>query len=262
MTKLLSEVVSSSLNMDEHLGAQYAVQIAVHTLKERCRNMQQRISILEEENINLRTSCLQRGEPTSITELEKLKEQNTELHQQKEQLQEKVKMISNENQGLWRKLGKLVVVNKSLGEQLNKITQTVQNRAGPLQIQNPLIRSKTFTQDEPMTKFLQKNLELNEKISMELENVSLKLTDSFSKQKLDLEKFSNELYELRSIEVIGEHLGFGYIDKIEDDLYDEFEYVLEDLRLIKAGIVEHKDVLKKNLKNLHYLCKEGKYIIL
>lgn len=247
--------------MDEHLGAQYALQIAVHTLRERCKNLQQRISVLEEENISLRMTCVQKQEQYSTPELQKLKEIITELTHQKEQQQEKMGMILSENQELWRKLGKLVIVNTSLGEQLNKITQTINQSRTPLQHQNALIRSKTFTQDEPMTKFLQKNLELNEKISMELENVSLKLTDSFSKQKIELEKFSNELIELRSNETVGEHLGFAYIDQIEDNFCEEYQYALEDLKLMKQEVLEHKDVLRKNLLYLNFFCKEGKQFV-
>lgn len=250
--------------MEEHSGAQYAVQIAVHTLRERCKSLQQRISVLEEENINLRLTCSNQVDPTSsIPEVEKLKELITELTQQKEQLQEKVKIVSGENQDLWRKLGKLVTVNKSLGEQLNKISETVNQNLTPLQPHSPLVRSKTFTQEEPMTKFLQKNLELNEKISIELENVSLKLSDSFSKHKMELEKFSSELSELRTNEnMIGEHLGFGYSDKMEDNLYEEIQYVLEDLKMLRSEVLEQKEVLGRNLKNLNYLKKEGKTYLL
>lgn len=247
--------------MDEHLGSQYAVQIAVHTLRERCKNFQQRISALEEENINLRMSCIHKEDQDSVSEIEKLKEHITELTQQKEQLQEKVRMVSGENQELWKKLGKLVAVNKCLGDQLNRINETVSHNRAPLQAHNILIRSKTFTQDEPMTKFLQKNLELNEQISMELENVSLKLSDSFSKQRMELEKFSNQLSELKSNEVIGEHLGFDYVDKVDQDLFEEFQFVLNDLKFLKNEVSEQKNILRRNLKNLNYLCKEGERII-
>lgn len=244
--------------MDEHHGSQYAVQIAVHTLRERCKSFQQRISTLEEENINLRMSCIHKEDKNSVSEMEKLNEQITELTQQKEQLQERVRMISGENQELWNKLGQLVSVNKSLGDQLSQINETVSHNRAPLQTNNNLIRSKTFTQDEPMTKFLQKNLELNEKISMELENVSLKLSDSFSKQRNELKKFSNQLTELKSSEMIGEHLGFDYVDKVDEDLYEEFQFVLHDIKYLKNEVLDQKNVLRRNLKNLNYLCKEGK----
>lgn len=244
--------------MDEHVGAQYALQIALHTLRERCKNLQQHISALEEENISLRMSCVQKQEQYSMTEIGKLKECIAELTYQKEQQQQKMEMLLGENHDLWRKLGKLVIVNTSLGEQLKKITQTVNQSRTPLQHQNALIRSKTFTQDEPMSKFLQHNLKLNEKISMDLENVSLKLTDSFSKQKVEFEKFSNELIELRSNVTVGEHLGFAYIDQIEDNLYEEFQYALEDLKLIKQEVLKYKDILTKNVLCLNHFCREGK----
>lgn len=244
------------------LAAQYALQIAVNTLQERCKVLSHRVSVLEEENVQLRKSCLKEEETSSLTEIQKLREKVTQLTQEKEQLQEKARMVISENQELWKRLGKLDTVNKYYVEEFNKISETVSQNRTPLQAHTALIRSKTFTQDEPITKCFQKNLELNEKISMELENISLKLSDSFSKQKMELEKFSSELNELKTSEMIGEHLGFGYNENIEDDLFDEFQFVLQDLKVLKSEVVEHKEILRRNAKNLIYLCKESEYLAL
>lgn len=243
--------------MDESIGAQYAIQIAVHTLRDRCKNLQQRIVTLEEENVQLRVKCSQHEEHLdSLSELDKLRAQVTELTEQKDQLHDKIKMVTNENQDLWKKLGKLISVNKNLGEQLYKINETVKQHTSP-QSQTTLIRSKTFTQNEPHTKFLQKNLELNEKISMELENVSLKLTDSFSKQKMELEQICSEIDDFQNSDDITENFGFCFEDETDDDLVEDFKYVLEDMKILREEVLEQKRILEKNVNNLDRLRKEG-----
>lgn len=244
--------------MEESTGAKFALQIAIHTLRDRCKNLQHRISVLEEENLNLRMICSRKEDVAhSLTELDNLRVQIAELTEQKDQMQGKIKMVTNENRDLWNKLGTLVSENKNLDEQLHKINETVNQHTTPQH--KALIRSKTFTQEEPHIRVLQKNLELNEKISLELENVSLKLTDSFSKQKEEFEKIYSEIAELQNNEiVISEHFGFCFEDKIEDDVYEEFKYMLDDVKMLKNEVLQQREVLEKNLKNLDCLRTRGK----
>ncbi|VEN56766.1 unnamed protein product [Callosobruchus maculatus] len=118
--------------MEESLGAQYAMQIAVHTLHERCKSLQQRIAQLEDENVGLRVRCNRHeSNESSLSEMDKLKEQITHLSEHRDQLQDKIRMVTAENQDLWSKLGKLINVNKSLGEQLKKINDTVTQHTTP-----------------------------------------------------------------------------------------------------------------------------------
>ncbi|ENN72592.1 hypothetical protein YQE_10693, partial [Dendroctonus ponderosae] len=180
-------------------GPQYALHIAVHTLRERCKQLQQHVALLEEENINLRSKCSQHEDLNrSINEVDNLRSQVkycilnkvAELSEQKEQLQNKVKMVTNENQDLWSKLTQLTKVNSTLGSQLTKINDTLTQHATTQFSSTPqhnLIRSKTFTKSELQTKVLQKNLEENDKISLELEDISLKLSDSFNRQRKELD---------------------------------------------------------------------------
>ncbi|CAH2007198.1 unnamed protein product [Acanthoscelides obtectus] len=232
--------------MEESLGAQYAMQIAVHTLRDRCKSLQQRIAQLEDENVELRVRCdRQEVNESSLSELDTLKEQITHLTEHRDQLQEKIRMVTSENQDLWSKLGKLINVNKNLGEQLKKINDTVTQHTTPQH--TALIRSKTFTQDHPQTKVLQKNLEMNEKISLELENVSLKLMDSFSKQKMELEEICSEIDKMRESgeDVISENCGFYFDEEIEDDMVEEFKYLVDDLAALKEQALEQRKVLEE-----------------
>lgn len=57
-------------------GPQYALHIAVHTLRERCKQLQQHVALLEEENIHLRSKCSQREDINrSINEVDRLRYQ-------------------------------------------------------------------------------------------------------------------------------------------------------------------------------------------
>ena len=71
---------------------------------------------------------------------------------------------------------------------LHKINDTLSNATLP----NPhttLIRSKTFTQDEPHIKLIPKNVtDESNRISLELEDISLKLICNIAKEKSELEQ--------------------------------------------------------------------------
>ncbi|KAJ8909996.1 hypothetical protein NQ315_008927 [Exocentrus adspersus] len=238
--------------MEESLGAQYAIQIAVQTLRDRCKNLQQRVATLEEENTNLRIQCSRNDNiNNSLTETDKFREYIMELEEQKQQLQTRIRMICTENQDLWSKLGKLTTVNKNLGEQLNKISDTVTRVSSPIQPHTPLIRSRTFTQDEPQTRFLQKNLEINEKISLELEDISLKLTDSFCQQKMELDRLCSEMDGMQfNDNIITKKFGFFYEEELDEDLVDEVKCLLENLKMLRDETLRQKSIMKKNLMNL------------
>ncbi|KAJ8931931.1 hypothetical protein NQ314_015111 [Rhamnusium bicolor] len=217
--------------MEESLGAQYAIQIAVHTLRDRCKSLQYRISVLEEENMNLRIRCSRNDadENSSLSELDRLKEHITELTEQKEQLHNKIKMVSNENQDLWSKLGKLSIINKNLDlKHLHKMN----HKLG----------------------FYKKNLEINERISLELEDISLKLTDSFCKQKIELDKLCSEIEGIQyTNSIITENFGFCYEDELEGDLIEDIKCLLGNLNVFKEEVFQQKDIIQKNLRNLNNL---------
>ncbi|XP_060525627.1 protein spindle-F [Cylas formicarius] len=239
--------------MTEPHGAQYALQIAVHTLRERCKALQQRVVLLEEENVGLRVQCNRyEDKEHSLNEVDELRERLTQLTEQKEQLSEKVKMVTSENQGLWNKLSKITKVNRSLGSQLNKISDTlVQHAGGTNATPITLIRSKTFTKNELQTKVLQKNLEENDKISLELEDISLKLSDSFSKQKKELDMMCRDMEEAQSSnDILKENCGFLYDDELEDGLIDDVKNASDDLKIMKDIVLSQRLVLMKNIKTI------------
>lgn len=67
--------------MEEGQGSQYAIQIAFHTLRDRCKTLQQHIALLEEENVNLRIQCSRHEESKhSLNELDYLRAQVCKQH--------------------------------------------------------------------------------------------------------------------------------------------------------------------------------------
>lgn len=238
--------------MEESVGAHYAIQIAVHTLKDRCKTLQQRLQLLEQENVILRTRCIHNEEnDVSSTEIGKLKKDLTEITEQKDHLSERVKMVTSENQELWNKLGKLVKVNNNLNEQFHKINETLNQHTSP----PTLLRSKTFTQNNPVIKHSQKNLEVNENLSMELENISLKLTDNFSKQKIELEKMCTEIenFQCGDDDIITDSFGFNFEENVEEEVYDEINYVLDSLKQLKEEVLLQRNALRKSVKQMECL---------
>ncbi|CAG9836492.1 unnamed protein product [Diabrotica balteata] len=242
--------------MDESVGAQYAIQIAVHTLRDRCKSLQQRLQHLEEENVILRTKSIRKEDTEiSISELDKLRVHLTEVTEQKDQLNERVKMVTTENQELWNKLGKLINVNKNLNEQFHKINETLNQHTSP----PTLLRSKTFTQSTPLVKHSpQKTLQIDENISMELENISLKLTDSFSKQKIELEKMCIDINNMQCTEneIITDDFGFNFEENMDEGICDEMNLVLDSLKQLKEEVLMQKDALQKSVKQMEMLSKQ------
>ncbi|EEZ98008.1 hypothetical protein TcasGA2_TC000407 [Tribolium castaneum] len=239
--------------MEEPIGAQYAVHVALQTLKERCKNLQEMVTTLEEENLHLRGQ-LSKSEQSSVSlsDFDKLKAQVAELTENKLQLLNKVKMVTNENQELWNKLSRLSHVNHNLGTQLSKINDSlVQYTSKNKETHSPLIRSKTFTQDEPHTKVLQKNIEENGKICAELEEISLKIINGFAQDKSELDSLYSEIRGAQWGEnIISESCGFQY-DDYESNIIENFNSILEELKTTKLTVANQRVALQLALSKLN-----------
>lgn len=239
--------------MEEPVGSQYAYQVAVNTLKERCRNLQQRLATLEEENVSLRVQCRQNEEQFSGFEIDNLKAHITELTEQKQQLLNKIRMVTTENQELWSKLGKLTQVNQNLGTQLTKINDSLVQYSAKSKDNKephaPLIRSKTFTQDEPHTKVLQKNLEENGRMCSELEEISLKIINSIAQGKNDLDSLYSEMMQSPIETIITDSCSFSY-EEVDNNLLDDFNLILEELHDTREVVYKQNIALKAILKEI------------
>ncbi|KAH8243314.1 hypothetical protein KR032_006483 [Drosophila birchii] len=126
----------------------YALQVALQTIKERCIQLQRRVAGMEEENQRLREASAMpppAGNGVAGTgEVLSLRAQVSELQRQKEQLEEHVSMVSNENRRLWSRLSQ---ISKDQQQQLGQqVPNSPDSRAN---LSQNLVRSKTFTQHSP-----------------------------------------------------------------------------------------------------------------
>lgn len=228
--------------MEESVGAQYAVQIAVYTLKERCKSLQERIDELEDENRNLHVLLSRNDElSTSLTELDKLRQNVTELTEHNSQMNTKCRMVIKENEELWRKLTRLTRANKNLDSHLHKISSSIAQHVNIAP--TGLIRSKTFTQTEPQTKILQKNLEENDKISLELEDISLKLADSISRHKLEM----NDLQIVENC-ILNGNFSYNYDEGENEGVMEEIDAIAGEVKGIYDEIQHQKLILIEQIK--------------
>ncbi|KAH8367355.1 hypothetical protein KR200_012028 [Drosophila serrata] len=126
----------------------YALQVALQTIKERCIQLQRRVAGMEEENQRLReASAMPSSTGNGVAgtgEVISLRAQVSELQRQKEQLEEHIGMVSNENRRLWSRLSQ---ISKDQQQQLaQQVPSSPDSRAN---LSQNLVRSKTFTQHSP-----------------------------------------------------------------------------------------------------------------
>lgn len=145
---------------NQMIATQYALRVALQTMKERCLCQQNRLAEMEEENQCLRqrlatsqqTNKTIHNNVNEITENYQLRLQISELQLQKKQLDTHINMVSNENRKLWSRLSQ---ITKGHPKTHAKNTSPLYNELGSnenplgLTVHQNLIRSKTFTQHSP-----------------------------------------------------------------------------------------------------------------
>lgn len=230
-------------------GSQKALQIAFQTLKERCTHFQQHIAALEAENVKLRGQQTSQGDTDSLCEADVQKRRIRELLEQNMQLQTHLDFVSNENQQLWTKLSKLSEVNESLGTQLTKINDSLSQNSP----KKPVARTQTYTIDGAHKRPDHRSVvDENEKVSLELEDISLKLINNIAKEKMELELQCSEMMQIQNSNLITK----TSVDENEfkETFIDEY---LQNFNSIKYVLLEEKNKLTKILQNLGEIKKEG-----
>lgn len=134
----------------------YALQVALQTMKERCQQLQLRLLTVEDENVKLRVEKQRLSIDTpddSKKEISYLQEHIAQLARQKSQLTHNIFMVATENKHLWTRLSTLTEANFSLGNQLTKISDT-------------LNKNSLGESSKPKQSFLMTNLEHNDIVGM------------------------------------------------------------------------------------------------
>ncbi|KAL3274690.1 hypothetical protein HHI36_016068 [Cryptolaemus montrouzieri] len=232
--------------MGEETSAHYALKIAVTILRERCQLFQRRIAVLEEENMNLKLLCQKNdNNQDSLTQIDSLKRHIASVVEENSNLQSRIKIMSQENRQLWSNLGKLTQMNKSLGSHLNKINDTLSQHVTQHQ---PLIRSKTFTQDKPHTEL--EIFKENELVKLDLEDISLKLINSMGEVKQEMDSLVQNMTDVEILDnIITSSLGLSYEDE-NDDIIEDLKIILEEFHYIKNESEKQNVFLKESLNNI------------
>lgn len=256
---------SDTVQSKEQLASHYALNVALQTMKERCVALQQRLIVVEQENLTLRKKYGQDQPNRSNsmddrTEVELLREQVGELTRQKFQLNEHINMVALENRQLWLRLSKLTKDNQTLGISLNKIKTTLTEGVA---VQQNLIRSKTFTQNSPNPILRQKLMQdgnTNEKDmdDVSLEEISLKdygdqphVAGGGSASSGDSAIPSQSTSDL-SNRIATNSMGFGYLndESITTILSNDTKKCMDSMVEIKKELLRQQSDLKVALSGL------------
>ncbi|XP_001357938.3 protein spindle-F [Drosophila pseudoobscura] len=160
--KLTIPPVSSSSSTTSSEKMNYALQVALQTIKERCMQLQRRVTSMEEENQRLReanakgSSGVQPGSGGGGDDSLSLRTQVAELQRQKEQLEEHIGMVSNENRRLWSRLSQISKDQQQQQLLLSQAPAKAEDASPDSRANQNLIRSKTFTQHSPNPHLRQK----------------------------------------------------------------------------------------------------------
>ena len=255
MNQEQKETSTKNVATQQPSAADYALHVALQTMKERCQSLQTRLSQMEEENLALRKKCLDKP-PSQINdeqihqdeEMAALTEKVGELTRQKFQLSEHIDMISAENRQLWSRLSKLAKDHHpTLDTSLHKQVKESMTASSSHQ---HLIRSKTFTQNSPHPILRQKINEAQENDkSGSLEEISLQVLNDFLEGKAEIEKKCSEIMS----DVKSNTLGFGYLNDdihTDSDLQNDIKRSSEGMDDIKKELLRQQSDLKVALSSL------------
>lgn len=244
----------------EDVATYCALHVALQTLKERCLTLQERLAVVENENINnykretetdLKSNSMS-NEQNGRNEIELLRMKVNELTRQKSQLNEHISMIATENRQLWQRLTKLTKDGQTV-EDMQAIIKDMTSSTTSVTHQN-LIRSKTFTQNSPNPMLRQKLSVLanvrGEDENGSLEEISLKVLNDFLQGKADFEKKCGEIIPATSVQP--NLLGFGYLndETIDADLQSDTKKCLDRTSEIKKELLRQQSDLKVALSSL------------
>lgn len=141
---------STSSQTDFSMASEFAIRVALQTVKERCVSLHQRLQLLEEENQMLRNNQADSHEMKnaasllkSDTEADRLKQKVSQLTSQNQRLNEHIQIISKENNQLWSRLSQMSKDRNS------NSSDSISSPRKQSDKESNLIRSRTFTQHSP-----------------------------------------------------------------------------------------------------------------
>lgn len=272
----VDQFTSKPKNNEEAVASQYALHVALQTMKERCQHLQQRLSSVEQENLRLRIenrkrksdfTCSRSTEESQSRptvgdlqqKIDDLEEKVAELQRTKSYLTHHLYMVATENKQLWNRLSCLKQDNQNLGSHLSKISNTLSRHHST----SSIILSKSQSPTNSLSQGTNKDLAKEPSspftktpegaMDESLQEISLKLIKSFLQEKTELEEQYAQMVEIQS-----DSYSIG-LECLEDG--DES---VEDLKLHHKNLVKLRDqmlqqqtAMKTALANLQQGVKGG-----
>ncbi|XP_054281030.1 protein spindle-F-like [Macrosteles quadrilineatus] len=239
------------------MASYYALQVALQTMKERCQQLQLRLSAVEDENLRLRIEK-QRVSSSVVKEDSKgeisvLQEHIAQLTRQKSQLTHHIYMVATENKQLWTRLSRLTEANHSLGSQLSKISDTLSKHPlGEPSKPNQSIQIINTCEKDPGDVNDQKDKDES------LEEISLKIISSIIREKMELEQQCDQMSALQTGTLSVEDCDFGgTLGESHDQELQDLRRVVENLRDTREQLTRHQAGLRATLLTLTSVIKNG-----
>ncbi|CAG9559674.1 unnamed protein product [Danaus chrysippus] len=220
-------------------------ELALHAMRDRCLLLQRRINTLETDNMRLKLDISKSTEkapyiPLQQDEKSVLQQKIAELNKQKSQLLHHVFMVSCENKNLWSKLSLLK------NPERNAIDRP----------RNPLVRTNTYIHSTPKC-----HNQYQEKYSdSSLEEISLKLINSYIQEKSQLVEQYEQMAQLQDIDddiLNVDSIGFTYIEDPAMDSLTEIRNHTDKLQQLKKELAQQEKDLQLVLSRLETIVTNG-----
>lgn len=208
-------------------------ELALHAMRDRCLLLQRRINSLETDNMRLKLDVVKATEcspyvPIKEDERLALHQKIAELNKQKSKLMHHVFMVQCENKNLWNKIATLKGPDKSTNKEYTK---------------QPLLRTNTYIHSTPKT-----SANYQEKYSeSSLEEISLKLINSYIQEKSQLVEQYEQMAQLQDIDddmLNVDSIGFTYMEDPATDSLKEIRCQTEKLNNLKKELAQQESDLK------------------
>lgn len=248
--ELKNQTSESNANMTYN-----ANRIALQTMKERCYWLQNRLTSVEKENVQLSIQCtkLKNNNTSSNTALDSLNASIAQLTKEKSHLAHHIFIVACENKKLWSRLSQLTKTDsiekgkKSCKVDVDSSTENVEFTAPTL------TRSQTFTHSKSDPKLAVKLEEETRDIKNSLEEISLKLINSFLLEKSELVHQYEQMVEMQmNYEKTSNDssIGFTYSDDYNNESLAALKLQKEKICDLKKMALEQQMELKECLNNL------------
>ncbi|XP_026737205.1 protein spindle-F [Trichoplusia ni] len=221
-------------------------ELALHAMRDRCLLLQRRINALETDNMRLKLDVVKANEcspyiPLKEDEKLTLHQKIAELNKQKSKLMHHVFMVQCENKNLWNKIATLKGPDKSTSKGYNK---------------QPLLRTNTYIHSTPKN-----STTYEEKYSeSSLEEISLKLINSYIQEKSQLVEQYEQMAQLQDIddEILNlDSIGFNYIEDPATDSLKDIRCQTEKLHSLRKEVAQQESDLKLIISRVEAVLQEG-----